>query len=174
MNELKANTMESTEIVQKTADTSAGNALLCFRGFAGVGLYSPQNELNVGSALRAVQIYNASFLAITGKYKKAPTDTMCAYRHKPLFQVDSLKSIIPYDCIPVAVDLIEGAKPLPDYGHPERAFYIFGPENGTLDKSVTDWCRDTVCVPMNGCMNLAASVNVVLYDRMMKQWLKRI
>ena len=174
MNELKANTMESTEIVQKTVDTSAGNALLCSRGFAGVGLYSPQNESNIGSALRAVQIYNASFLAITGKYKKAPTDTMCAYRHKPLFQVDSLKSIIPYDCIPVAVDLIEGAKPLPDYGHPERAFYIFGPENGTLDKSVTDWCRDTVCVPMNGCMNLAASVNVVLYDRMMKQWLKRI
>src|SRR5690606_30290164 len=77
------------------------------------------------------------------------------------------------DCVPVAVDLLEGATPLCEYTHPERAFYIFGPEDGTLGKAVTSWCRDVVYIPTNYCMNLAATVNVVLYDRLAKQRARR-
>ena len=66
-------------------------------------------------------------------------------------------------------NLIPGAQSLADYKHPERAFYIFGPEDGTLGERVLSWCRDVVYVPMEaGCMNLAAIVNVVLYDRASK------
>ena len=61
------------------------------------------------------------------------------------------------------------ATPLPQYKHPDRAFYIFGPEDGTLGQSVTGWCRDIIYVPTIFCMNLAAAVNVVLYDRMAKR-----
>ena len=86
----------------------------------------------------------------------------------PLIQVDDLKSIIPYDCVPVAVDLVEGAENLVDFYHPERAFYVFGPEDGTLGEKVLTWCRKRVMVPTMQCMNLAACVNVVLYDRMAK------
>jgi tRNA(Leu) C34 or U34 (ribose-2'-O)-methylase TrmL len=56
-----------------------------------------------------------------------------------------------------------------NYVHPESAFYIFGAEDGTLGARVLERCRDRVMVPTNGCMNLAATVNVVLYDRMRKQ-----
>lgn len=52
--------------------------------------------------------------------------------------------------------------------HPDRALYIFGPEDGSLDKEIRDWCEDVVYIPTTGCMNLAATVNVVLYDRMAK------
>jgi len=92
--------------------------------------------------------------------------------HTPMFKVDDLKSCLPHNCVPVAVDLIEGAVPLTDYVHPERAFYIFGAEDATLGARVTDWCRDVIYVPTNGCMNLAATVNVVLYDRMAKKSLQ--
>ena len=34
---------------------------------------------------------------------------------------------------------------------------------------VLAWCRDVVYVPTRYCMNLAATVNVVLYDRASKQ-----
>jgi len=71
-------------------------------------------------------------------------------------------------CVPVAVELVEGAKPLTEYKHPARAFYIFGPEDGTLKKKITDFCDDVVYIPTEGCMNLAATVNVVLYDRLAK------
>lgn len=140
------------------------------RGYAGIGLFHPKTPVNVGSALRAAGCYGAAFVAMTGQRfnGRAPTDTMSSYRHLPFMRVDDLKNIVPYDCVPVAVDLIEGATPLNEYEHPERAFYIFGPEDGTLGRQVTDWCRDIVYIPTNGCMNLAATVNVVLYDRMCK------
>lgn len=87
----------------------------------------------------------------------------------PLLKVNNLHDVVPHDCVPVAVDLIDGAINLIDYDHPQRAFYIFGPEDGTLGSSITDWCRDIIYIPTKACMNLAATVNVVLYDRLSKQ-----
>ena len=69
---------------------------------------------------------------------------------------------------------VEGATSLVDYIHPERAFYIFGAEDATLGERVLSRCRDVIYVPTSGCMNLAATVNVVLYDRMAKQKIKPI
>ncbi len=145
------------------------------RGYAAVGLYHPKTPENVGSAIRACCCYDAAMLAVTGKrFQRACTDTFKGWRHMPILEVDNLKSVIPYDCVPVAVDLIPGARNLMDYTHPERAFYIFGPEDGTLGNPVTDWCRDAIYIPTNRCMNLAATVNVVLYDRAAKSaWRNR-
>jgi tRNA(Leu) C34 or U34 (ribose-2'-O)-methylase TrmL len=140
------------------------------RGFSAIGLHQPKTGANVGSALRAAGCYGAAMVAASGKrYGRASTDTMKTYRHLPLIQCDDLRTMIPFDCVPVAVDLIDGATPLQGYRHPERAFYVFGPEDGTLGREILSWCRDVVYVPTNGCMNLAATVNVVLYDRMAKK-----
>lgn len=139
------------------------------RGFFCVGLFRPKTPANVGSALRACGNFGAASLIVDGdRYHGAPTDTMKTSRHMPLMQVSDLHEAVPYDCVPVAVDLLPGATPLHEYKHPERAIYIFGPEDGTLGKNITDWCRDIVSVPTNGCMNLAGTVHVVLYDRMAK------
>jgi hypothetical protein len=109
-------------------------------------------------------------VAKTGqRYGKHNTDTQLAWRHLPLIQCDDLKLVVPYDCVPVAVDLVEGARSLVGYTHPERAFYIFGPEDGTLGKPILSWCRDVIQIPTAHCMNLAATVNVVLYDRLAKE-----
>jgi tRNA(Leu) C34 or U34 (ribose-2'-O)-methylase TrmL len=132
-------------------------------------LYQPKNPANVGSVLRAAQCYGVALVAKTGqRYHSASTDTTSAYRHLPLLQVADIFDAVPFDCVPVAIDLLDGARSLVTYTHPERAFYIFGPEDGTLGKAITDRCRDRVFVPTNRCMNLAACVNVVLYDRMAK------
>jgi len=140
------------------------------RGYACIGLDNPKTPANVGSAMRAVGVYGADFLAIRGnRFDTGPTDTMKHYRHVPFFRVDDLHVMIPFDCVPVAIDLVEGATPLPEYEHPERAFYIFGAEDATLGRRVLEWCRDRVMIPTSGCMNLAATVNVVLYDRMVKR-----
>lgn len=140
------------------------------RGFAGIGLDNPKHKVNVGAALRAAGVYGASFVAATGgRFGRAPTDTMKHYRHLPLMRPKDLHDIIPFDCVPVAVDMIEGAVPLHEYKHPERAFYIFGAEDATLGERTTSWCRDIIYIPTDGCMNLAATINVVLYDRMAKQ-----
>lgn len=139
------------------------------RGYCGIGLDNPKFTVNVGAVLRAAGVYQAAFVALTGvRYYKAPTDTIRFHRHSPLFQVEDLHMIVPFDCVPVAVELVEGAASLVEYEHPARAFYVFGAENATLDQRVLSWCRDTVYVPTTECMNLAATVNVVLYDRLAK------
>jgi len=141
------------------------------RGYSIIALDNPKTPANVGSAMRAVGIYGASALIYSGRrFKPGKTDTMKHYRHIPLIRSDDLHDVVPFDCVPVAVELIDGAIPLPKYRHPERAFYVFGAEDATLGKRVLSWCRDIVYIPTNGCMNLAATVNVILYDRMMKRY----
>jgi tRNA(Leu) C34 or U34 (ribose-2'-O)-methylase TrmL len=140
------------------------------RGYAAIGLDNPKDKLNVGEALRAAGCYGAAMVAASGnRYKAAKTDTQKAYRHLPLIECDDLRNLVPFDCVPVAVDIIEGAIPLHEYKHPERAFYIFGAEDATLGDRIISWCRDVIYVPTAHCMNLAATVNVILYDRLAKQ-----
>lgn len=142
------------------------------RGYAAIGLDNPKNGVNVGGTLRAAGVYGASLVVLGGARPKSIrhcSDTMAAYRHIPTVLVDDVFDALPFDCVPVAVDLLDNAKPLPEYKHPERAFYIFGAEDATLGARITDRCRDVIYIPTNRCMNLAATVNVVLYDRLAKQ-----
>ena len=142
------------------------------RGYAAVALDNPQCAANVGGAMRAVFVYGAQLVVLSGSRPKVlvrhPADTMKTYRHVPLLLTEDVFDALPFDCVPVGVDLVDDAKPLPDYCHPERAFYIFGAEDATLGARILDRCRDRVFVPTARCMNLAATVNVVLYDRMAK------
>lgn len=140
------------------------------RGYAAIGLHQPKDPANVGSVLRAAGCYGASLVAVSGRrYQRASTDTQKAWRHLPMIHTDELASAIPFGAVPVAVEFIPGAPPLPAYRHPESAFYIFGPEDGSVPSALVARCRDVIFVPTAFCMNLAAAVNVVLYDRLAKQ-----
>jgi tRNA(Leu) C34 or U34 (ribose-2'-O)-methylase TrmL len=153
---------------QRTAEAVA------YRGFAAVGLVNPKTRENVGSILRAAGCYGVSLVVISGTRPdhymgRINTDTQKAYRHIPTLRVQDVFEAVPFDCIPIAVDLLPNARSLVDFQHPERAFYIFGPEDGTLGNAVTDRCKFSLQVPTRYCMNLAACVNVILYDRLAKQ-----
>lgn len=144
------------------------------RGYAAIGLNMPKDRLNIGSVMRAAAIYEVAFVAASGNrylgYSAPPTDTTAAYRHYPLLQVNDVLSVIPYECAPVAVDLVPDAIPLPEYDHPKAAYYIFGAEDKTLDERILSKCRDHVAIPGASCSNLAMAVNVLLYDRLAKGW----
>jgi len=141
------------------------------RGYAAIGLDNPKDKHNVGSVLRAAMCYNVALVVSSGhRYKKAPTDTLKGYRHIPFLQgMESVLNHIPYDCVPIAVDLLPDAKSLTTFNHPERAFYIFGAEDATLGERITSKCKYKIFIPTTFCMNLAATVNVVLYDRLAKE-----
>jgi tRNA(Leu) C34 or U34 (ribose-2'-O)-methylase TrmL len=142
------------------------------RAFCYVGLVNPKSPENVGAVMRAAGCYGVDEVYYTGNRfelaRRFATDTKQMVEKIPLLGVDDLMAFIPQGCVPVVVDLIDGATPLPDYVHPKRAFYIFGPEDGTLDPALYGAVKDVVYVPTRGCMNLAASVNVILYDRLAK------
>lgn len=139
---------------------------------ASIGLINPKSPTNVGSIMRASGCYQVKSVVYTGKrYSNAAkfhTDTKNASLNIPLLEVEDLIQAAPKNAKVVCVDLIEGATPLPEFTHPENAFYIFGPEDGTISQDLINQADQVIYIPTIGCMNLAATVNVVLYDRMAK------
>lgn len=176
---------DSISLVQKRAPTydHLVRVVKHRSGFAAVGLVNPKSAVNVGSVLRAAHIFNAAAVMIEtrqeegvsrrikGKDIDSATNVLNSHRHLPVLRGESLKDMIPYGAVPVAVDLVPGAESLIDFVHPKSAIYVFGAEDATLGKKHLDFCPKRVYVPMPGagCMNLAAAVNVVLYDRMAKE-----
>lgn len=143
---------------------------------AHIGLTDPKNPENVGAVMRAAGCYNAVSVTYTGqRFNRAKarsnalqTDTKNVVSRIPLSHVDSFQIAIPEGAVPVAIELVEGATSLVDFEHPENAYYVFGPEDKSLAKDVVNWCHHVIYIPTIGCMNLAATVNVVLYDRLAK------
>ena len=148
-----------------------------------IGLTNPKSPSNVGAVMRAAGCYCVDQVLFTGqRYANAAkfggdkhnTDTKNAREKIPLIAVDSfeniesLRAFLSDQTKIICVDLVEGAIPLPHFKHPEKALYIFGPEDGTISQNMINHADDVVYVPTVGCMNLAASVNVLLYDRLAK------
>jgi tRNA(Leu) C34 or U34 (ribose-2'-O)-methylase TrmL len=146
-----------------------------------IGLYNPKSPSNVGSVLRAAGCYDVNQVFYSGKRfenaAKYQTDTKNIQSKTPLRGVEcligDLKNGIEWQekaTTPtiVCVELVEGATALPLYQHPTNAYYLFGPEDGSLPQGVIDQADAVVYVPTIGCMNLAATVNVLLYDRLAK------
>ncbi|MCD9468098.1 RNA methyltransferase [Photobacterium iliopiscarium] len=138
-----------------------------------IGLSNPKSPTNIGAVLRAAGCYKADAVIYTGtRYDKAAkfqTDTKKMAQTIPLSGVESMLDNLPKEMKIVCVDFAEGATLLPHFQHPDKAIYIFGPEDGSISQDVADRADHVVYVPTVGCMNLAASVNVVLYDRLAKQ-----
>ena len=96
-----------------------------------------------------------------------PTDTTHAWRRIPVVFADEVLDAVPTEYVTVAVERVAEATPLPECEHPNSAAYVFGPENGSLDETILERCTHVVSIPGHVCSNLAAAVNVVLYDRVL-------
>ena len=140
-----------------------------------IGLQNPKSPTNVGAVLRAAGCFGASSIYYTGnrydraaKFNNYSTDTQNRSESIPLLGVDCLLSKKGDNAKIICIELVEGATPLHKFEHPDDAYYIFGPEDGTIKQKVIDGADAVVYIPTIGCLNLAATVNVVLYDRLSK------
>jgi tRNA(Leu) C34 or U34 (ribose-2'-O)-methylase TrmL len=137
-----------------------------------IGLCNPKSPSNVGAVMRAVGCYQADQVHYTGvrfdRAERYQTDTKNTNHKVPLNRVEELSESMHEGMQLVCVELVEGAIPLPEFEHPEHAMYVFGPEDGSIPQQLVDLADHVVYVPTIGCMNLAASVNVLLYDRLAK------
>ncbi|WP_413110593.1 RNA methyltransferase [Thaumasiovibrio sp. DFM-14] len=138
-----------------------------------IGLYNPKSPTNVGGVMRAAGCYDATQVRYNGaRYNRAvrfQTDTQKTHERIDLIEMDDLTANIADNVEIVCVELAVGATALPLFTHPENAVYVFGPEDNSIPQKVVDKAHHVVYVPTNGCMNLAATVNVVLYDRLAKR-----
>lgn len=140
---------------------------------------------NVGGAVRALSCFGGGEVTYTGNRidmgdRLPREERMKAYKNTPWWHLSSPRPIermlvdvhmrrgaVP---VPVAVELLPGTEPLHTFEHPDHALYVFGPEDGSLPNGVRRSCHRFVTIPSYHCLNLAAAVYIVLYDRAVKRW----
>lgn len=141
-----------------------------------IGLINPKSPENVGSVMRAAGNFRVRAVYYTGKrYPRAlmrnpdlPDMHRKVSQNIPLTALGCFINEAPLNMKMVCVEFAEDAIPLTQYKHPVNAFYVFGPEDGNISQDVIDKADEVIYIPTIGCMNLAATVNVVLYDRLAK------
>lgn len=144
--------------------------------YVSIGLINPKSPENVHSVMRAAGNFRVNSVFYTGeRYSKAiklnpnaPNLARKVAEAVQLTQVKCLLESVQLDMKIVCIEFAENALPLTEYIHPENALYIFGPEDNTIDQEIINRADAVVYVPTIGCMNLSATVNVVLYDRLAK------
>lgn len=141
-----------------------------------IGLINPKSPENVGYVLRAAANFRVDQVFYTGHryhmaYQRNPRLLDTARKVSqgmPISETTNIANELTSGMKLVCVEFALNASSLINYQHPEKAMYIFGPEDGTIDQEIIDQADDVVYVPTIGSMNLSASVNVVLYDRLLK------
>ena len=143
-----------------------------------IGLVNPKSPDNVSSVMRSAGNFSVDSVFYTGsRYPRAlrlnpdiPRMSRKVSKGIPLTGVDSLDDAVTANMKIICVEFAENAVALPGYQHPENALYIFGPEDSSIPQDIIDKADAVIFVPTTGCMNLAASVNVLLYDRLAKSF----
>lgn len=137
-----------------------------------IGLTNPKSATNVGAVMRAAGCFSVDRVLYSGerydRSVKLNTDTKKINSLIPLQHENDFQDAVTSKTKIICVDLIVGATPLPNFKHPENALYIFGPEDGSIKQAVIDKADEVVYIPTKGCLNLAATVNILLYDRLVK------
>lgn len=149
---------------------------------AAILIENPKWPFNVGAAVRAAAGYDVPRVVWSGArvwHEQMPNrrlpreERMRAYQSVERERVDDLRNVIttrPNGTAIVAVEILPGAESLMAFEHPVDAMYVFGPEDGTLSKGLRPYCHRFVVIPTEHCINLAAAVYTVLYDRRLKQF----
>jgi tRNA(Leu) C34 or U34 (ribose-2'-O)-methylase TrmL len=136
---------------------------------------------NVGGAVRALSCFGGGEVFYTGDRfdmgdRLPREERMRAYKDTPWYHMNELLGRRPVDFVVehtpgiIAVELLPGTEPLHTFEHPKNALYVFGPEDGSLPNGIRRSCHRFVTIPSFHCLNLAAAVYIVLYDRAVKRW----
>ena len=140
------------------------------RGYYGIGIVGSKTAVNVGTLWRSAGILGASFMFTAGKrYPKQASDTIKAWKHVPMYEYESGEDLLdhlPHACEPVAVEIVERARMLHEFTHPERAVYILGAEDTGIPPRLLERCSRIIQLPGEHCLNVAVAGSIVLYDRL--------
>lgn len=146
-----------------------------------VVMCDPKFVVNVASMVRNCACFGIDTLVITGNRVEIPTGTkrdrlprqerMREYRTVELVRHDFPLALFPPDVVPICVELLPNAMPLPLVEeHPPNAVYILGPEDGSVPAGLRAVCHQFWRIPSLHCLNVAQAGGIVLYDRTVKRW----
>ncbi len=161
-------------------------------GFFAVGVEGISKPHNVGAIFRTAHAFYADFVFtvhpkidtlrsifpdghVQGK-SFYDTDTSKTFNQVPYYEYNSPSAIsVPKNCAIVGVELTDDACALPEFCHPNRCAYVFGPERGNLSEDMQARCAYMVKIPTKFCLNVSVACAIIIYDRIqsLHKWRRR-
>lgn len=143
-----------------------------------VALCDPKYDFNIAQAIRIASCYGVPQVWFSGdrvslestKQHRLPREErMKGYFDVQICHGDRFFDAFASDVVPVGIELTPSSESLLHFEHPEKAVYVFGPEDGGLGKVERMHCHRIVQIPTRHCLNLSMAVGTVLYDRHVKR-----
>lgn len=143
-----------------------------------VALWNPKYAFNVAQAIRIASCYNVPQVWFNGsrvpldgsKKERLPREErMKGYQDVEICHGEYFFDAFSSDIVPVAVELTPSSENLMHFEHPDKAVYVFGPEDGSLPKVAKMHCHRVIQIPTRHCLNLSMAVGTILYDRHYKR-----
>lgn len=137
-------------------------------------LTNPKYDYNVAGAIRAVACFGYDQIIYTGnrantsrgrKFRLPREERLKAFQHVNVINDDYPFDFFNKDLPKVAVEIRDNSESLYNFIHPKEAVYVFGPEDGSIKQTFLQYCHRFVYIPTYECLNLVATINIVLYDR---------
>lgn len=135
-----------------------------------VGLTNTKHAESVLRVMGSIHNHNGKLLMLEGQ-RFEDTELEMEKKGTQVPLVWGIK-VLP-GCKVVVVERTNNARDIRAFPHPARATYIFGPEDGDVPANWVDIADKVIQIPTKTCMALPSAVDVVLYDRMLKQWHKK-
>jgi len=142
-----------------------------------IALINPKFARNVATTIRLASCYGIPQVWYTGNRisldpksgERLPREERIkGYKDVDLIQNDYFFDQFEKDVVPVAIEVRQNSEHLLNFEHPEKALYVFGPEDGSIPKVILQHCHRFVIIPTRHCLNLSTAAATVLYDRMYK------
>ena len=137
-----------------------------------IALVNPKFARNLGAVIRAASCFNFNQVWFSGKRLTLdPTrqdrlpreERMKGYMNVEVYQCDRFFDAFE-NATPVAIELKPGAIPLQDFEMPTNPVFVYGPEDGSLERVHLQHCHHIVVLPTKHCLNLATAVSITLWE----------
>ena len=144
-----------------------------------IGLINPKYPHNLGQIVRIAGCYWANRIWYTGERMDAQLNgssrlpreerirdyAHVKWEHRERF----ITPAVDEGYTPVCVEFRPNrSESIIYFEHPEKALYVFGPEDGSIPRGIATACHRFIHIPTNHCLNLSVAVSTVLYDRFQK------
>lgn len=143
------------------------------RGYFAIGIENPKKTINIGTLWRSAFLFEASYIFTIGgeRYRRQPGDTTNSCNQLPYFHYNDVNQFYqstPLNCKLVGVEMLDKARDIKNFCHPERAVYVLGSESQGLSETVIEKCDLFVKLPGKFSMNVSCAGTIVLFDRINK------
>ncbi|KAF2413203.1 rRNA methyltransferase [Microbacterium sp. B35-04] len=136
-----------------------------------VAIENWQHDMNIGSIVRSANAFLAAEVHIIGKRRWNRRGAMVTDRYQHVRHHETVEDFATWaDAVSlpvIAIDNVEGSKPLPAADLPERCVLLFGQEGPGLSPEALAAASATVQIEQYGStrsMNASAAAAVVMYE----------